>query len=288
MPWIWALPGLLALAVFLVYPSIDTFRRSLMNSNSTEFVGLESYARVFVKEETQLALLNSLLWMIVFTGVTTALGLLIAVMLERVRYDVVIKTLVFLPMAISFTAAAVIWRFVYGFQPTGFPQWGAANAALTTLGFDSHPFLISKEVIPFYGINNVAVIVAAVWMTTGFAMMVFSAAIRGLPQELLEAARVDGAKEWQVFWHIIRPSIMPTIYVVATVLVISALKVFDLVFVMTGGLFETDVVANRMYKEMFEYREFGIATALSVILLFLSLPVIAINIQRFRRHERER
>ncbi len=281
-------PGLLALAVFLVYPSLDTFRRSLMNSNSTEFVGLESYVRVFLKEETQLALLNSLLWMILFTSVTTVLGLLIAVMAERVRYDVIVKTLVFLPMAISFTAAAVIWRFIYGFQPPGFPQWGAANAALTTLGFDPHPFLISKHLIPFYGINNIAIIVAAVWMTTGFAMMVFSAAIRSLPQELLEAARVDGASEWKLFWHIIRPSIMPTIYVIATVLVISALKVFDLVFVMTGGLFETDVVANRMYKEMFEYREFGIASALSVVLLLLSLPVIAINIRRFRRQERDR
>ncbi len=282
------LPGLLALAVFLVYPSIDTFRRSLMNANSTEFVGVESYVRVFQKEETQLALLNSLLWMVLFTSVTTALGLLIAVMSERVKYDVIVKTLVFLPMAISFTASAVIWRFIYGFQPPGFPQWGAANAALTALGFDPHPFLISKEVIPFYGINNIAIIAAAVWMTTGFAMMVFSAAIRGMPQELLEAARVDGANEWKVFWHVIRPSIMPTIYVIATVLVISALKVFDLVFVMTGGLFETDVVANRMYKEMFEYREFGIASALSVILLLLTLPVIVINIRRFRRQELER
>ncbi len=284
-PYFWIIPAALFLGVFLVYPVIDTVRISFMNENSSAFVGLDNYTDVFSKDDSQSALLNNLLWMFFFTGVTVVLGLIIAVLTDRVRYEVVAKAIIFIPMAISFVAAGVIWKFMYTFQPEGFTQWGTLNAAITSLGAAPIGWLVDEGKVPVYGINNIAIITAGIWMWTGFAMVILSAGLKGIPSEVLEAARMDGASEWQIFWRIIIPLLSTTIAVVATTLVINALKVFDLVFIMTSGNFDTDVVANRMWKEMFVFRDFGTAGALAVILLITIVPVMLITIRRFRRQE---
>ncbi len=293
MPWIWLLPAVAFVGVFLIYPVVDTLRISFMNHDSSSFTGLDNYKFVFTERSTQSALLNNLLWLFLFTSITVALGLTVAVLTGRVRYEATAKAFIFIPMAISFVAAAVIWRFMYEFKPDveGFTQIGTVNATLTSLGAAPRAWLVdtgpSGLPRPFQ-INNFAIVAAGVWMWTGFAMVVLSAGLKGISTEVLEAARVDGANEWQIFRRIILPILYPTIAVVATTLVIMALKKFDLVWVMTGGNFDTDVVATLMWKQMFSFRHFGRASALAVVLLGAILPIMLISIRRFRAQEETR
>ena len=295
IPWIWLLPALLFIAVFLVYPVIDTLRISFMNDDSSVYVGLENYQFVFTNSSTQSALLNNVLWLALFTVHAVGLGLIIAVLTGRVRYESLAKAAIFVPMAISFVAAAVIWRCMYAFKPEGFTQIGLVNAAGTGVGLEPIAWLVEHQLpyvdqllsMPLHT-NNFALIAVGVWMWTGFAMVVISAGLKGIPTEVMEAARVDGASEWQIFWRILLPMLSPTIAVVATVLVIQALKKFDMVWVMTAGNFGTDVVATLMFKEMFNFRDFGRAAALAVILLAAILPIMLITIRRFRRQEETR
>lgn len=286
-PWFWLIPALIFLAVFLVYPVVETVRISFMDASSRDLVGLDNYVHVFTRGDTQRALLNNLLWLSLFSVVTAGLGLCIAVLADRVRYEVAVKTLIFVPMAISFVAAGVIWTFMYQFQPdqAGFTQTGTINAVVVALDGDPVPWLVERGVVPVFGVNNPAIIFAGIWMWTGFAMVVLSAALKGIPGEILEAARVDGPGDWQIFWRIIVPMIWPTIVVVAITLMINALKVFDLVFIMTGRRFSTDVIATRMWREMFISLHFGRAGALAVLLLIAIIPIMAFNIRRFRQEE---
>lgn len=283
--WLWLVPALFFLGVFLVYPVVETVRISFMDANSVKPVGLANYIHVFTRPDTQRALLNNLLWLFLFTSVTTSLGLMAAVMAGRVRYEVAVKTLIFIPMAISFVAAGVIWTFMYQFQPNqpGFTQTGTINAVLVALGGTPIPWLVERGTLPVFGVNNLAIILAGVWMWTGFAMVILSAGLKGIPAEVLEAARVDGANEWQVLWRIMVPMIWPTVVVVVITLMINALKIFDLVFIMTGGRFGTDVIATRMWREMFISLHFGRAGALAVLLLVAIIPIMLINIRRFRQ-----
>jgi len=230
------------------------------------------------------ALRNNALWVVFFTLITVTLGLLLAVLTDRVRYEPVAKAVVFLPMAISFVAAGIIWRFMYDFRPPGLPQTGTVNALLTTVvpGFEPRAWLINQPG------NTIALIVAAAWAWTGFSMVILSAGLKSIPADVLEAARVDGATEWRVFWRIIVPMLGSTIAVVATTMVITALKVFDIVYIMTNGNFETEVIANRMYKEMFNVRHFGRASAIAVLLLVAIVPVLLVNVRRFREQEATR
>ena len=198
-------------------------------------------------------------------------------MVDRVRYEAVAKSLIFLPLAISFVGASVIWRFVYAFSPPGRPQVGLLNAIKVGLGGEPIGWFIEKS------INNYALIVIMIWLQTGFAMVILSAAIKGVPPETIEAARIDGAGGWQVFFRVIIPQIRGTIITVATTILIAVLKVFDVVFVMTSGQFDTEVIANRMYQEMFRFRNFGHGSALAVILLVAVIPVMVINIRNLRR-----
>lgn len=295
IPWLWLLPSFVFIGVFLVYPAVDTFRISFMNANSTQFIGMDNYTYVFTSRATQTALLNNILWLTLFTLLSVGLGLTVAVLTGRVRYEAAAKGAIFIPMAISFVAAAVIWRFVYAYRPPGFEQIGLANAVTTASGLPPVPWLIEQR-LPFSGValpgplhtNNLALILVGVWMWTGFAMVILSAALKGISTEVLEAARVDGANEWQIFWRIIVPVLSPTIAVVATTLVIQALKKFDLVWVMTAGNYGTDVVATLMYKEMFNYRDFGRSGALAVILLVSIVPMMVYSIRRFRSQEESR
>jgi alpha-glucoside transport system permease protein len=299
VPWLWLSPAIVLLGTYLVYPSIDTFRRSLLDARSQSFVGLDNYDFImrnplpFVAD-THSALLNNFLWLALFTALTVGLGLIIAVLTSRVRYEAAAKATIFIPMAISFVAAAVIWRFMYEFNP----NIGTVNAVLTRFGDNPTAWLQSANA-PYYWlveegprtlpgplqINNFALIMVGVWMWTGFAMVVLSAGLKGISTEILEAARVDGANEWQIFSRIIIPILSPTIVVVATTLVINALKLFDLIWVMTGGRFQTDVVATLFFKEAFVVRDFGVGAALAVVLLLLVVPIMLISIRRFQFQE---
>jgi alpha-glucoside transport system permease protein len=283
-PWLWLAPALAFLLVFLVYPTVRTVILSFYGPNSERFVGLANYAYVFSDGTMLMALRNNAIWLVFFTLLTVILGLLIAALTDRVTYEAVAKAVVFLPMAISFVAAGVIWKFMYDFRPPGTPQTGTVNAALTALLPDFRPqaWLINPPV------NNFALIVAAAWVWTGFCMVILSAGLKGVPSEVLEAARVDGAHEWQVFWLVIVPMLGSTIAVVTTTMIITALKAFDIVYVMTNGNYETEVIANRMYKEMFNSRDFGRASTIAVILLLAIIPVMAINLKRFREQEAQR
>jgi alpha-glucoside transport system permease protein len=219
-----------------------------------------------------------LLWMILMVSGTIVVGLLVAVLADRVPYERVAKAIIFLPMAISFVGAGVIWKFVYDYG-TGRVQIGLLNAILTALGLQPVAWLQTV------GVNNLALIVVGVWMWSGFCMTILSAALKGVPTEILEASRVDGASEWRVFRAIIVPMIMPTIAVVATTMVINVLKIFDIVYVMTGGNFGTEVIANRMYQEMYNAFRTGRATAIAVVLILLIIPFIYFNIRRFQAQE---
>ena len=291
-PWLWIAPALVFLSVFLVYPAGETVHLSFKNANSTAFVGADNFTHIFTRSDTRTVLLNNLLWLTLFTGFTVALGLIVAVLTDRVRYEVAAKAIVFIPMAISFVAAGVIWTFMYQFQPDvpGFTQTGTVNAVLKAVGGSPQAWLVKSDwrVFDIGGRNNLAIIVAGIWMWTGFAMVVLSAGLKGIPSEILEAARVDGASEWQTFRRIIVPMLWPTITVVAVTLMINALKIFDLVFIMTGGRFGTDVIATRMWREMFISLNFGRASALAVVLLVAVVPVIVLNIRRFRREDEAR
>jgi len=280
LPWLFMLPALLILAFFLVYPTLDTLYLSLFDKRSENFVGLHNYVWALTSKDMFIAFRNNLLWLVLFTALTVSLGLALAVLLDRVRYEAVAKSIIFLPMAVSFVGAGVIWKFVYAFRPASAAQIGLLNAILTNFtNLDPIGWLVNRAT------NNFALIVAGVWIWTGFCMVILSAAYKGIPGELIEAARVDGASEWQVFWGITIPMMKPTIAVVTTTMVINVLKVFDIVYVMTNGDLGTEVIANRMYKEMFHFRNFGRASAIAVILLLAIIPVMLVNIRRFQEQE---
>jgi alpha-glucoside transport system permease protein len=274
-PWLWLAPALIFLGVFLVYPTIATIGRSLYDQFDRNFIGLDNFAWFFGRNDTLLALRNNVIWVILLTGLVVGFGLLVAVLVDRVKYESVVKTVVFLPMAISFVAAGVIWRFMYDLDP----DIGPMNAAVVAAGGDPVAWISSP---PF---NNFWLIIVGVWMLTGFAMVILSAGLKGISTELLEAARVDGANEWHVFRKIILPLLAPTMAVVATTIVIYALKTFDVVFVMTNGNFDTEVIANRMYKDLFANNQAGRAAATAIVLLVAIVPVMAYNVRRFQQQE---
>jgi alpha-glucoside transport system permease protein len=295
LPWVWLLPALFFILLFLVYPVVDTLRISFMDAGSESYIGFKNYMSIFTGSATQNALLNNILWLILFTVLSVGMGIILAVLTGRVRYESFAKAAVFIPMAISFVAAAVIWRFVYAYRPEGFTQIGLINTLASSIGFEPVAWLVEQP-LPYINsllpqplhTNNFALIVVGVWMWTGFAMVVLSAGLKGISHEILEAARVDGASEFQIFRRIIMPLLSPTVAVVATTLVIQALKKFDMVWVMTAGNYGTDVVATLMFKEMFNFRDFGRAAALAVVLLLAILPIMLINIRRFRLQEETR
>jgi len=272
-------PAGLLLSMFLVYPVLNTIYLSFLDNDSEQFVGWDNYVYLFTSPATLVVFRNNILWLVLFTGACLVIGLLMAVLANQVRYEAIAKAIIFVPMAVSFTAAGVIWRFMYIYRAPQFGQTGVMNALLDVLGFDPIPWISNTSV------NNYALIAAGIWMWTGFALVVVSAGLKGIPSEVIEAARIDGANERQIFWHVILPMLKSVLVVVAVTLVINSLKVFDLVYVMTFGNYDTDVLANRMFKEMFTFGNFGRASAVAVVLLLAIIPMMAVNIRRFRRGE---
>jgi alpha-glucoside transport system permease protein len=278
-PWLWIGPVFLFLILYLIYPTLNTLYLSFFNADSSKYIGLANYLAIFTTPDLLLVLRNNAYWLVLLTLLTVTFGLLMAVLFDRVSYESVAKAIIFLPMAISFVAAGVIWKLMYDYQPPGHPQTGTLNAIMTALGGLPVPWLVDPRV------NNLALIMIGVWMWTGFSLVILSAGLKSIPTEILEAARVDGANEWQVLTRITIPMLGSTVAVVATTIIIYALKAFDIVYVMTNGNFNTDVIANRMYNEMFTYLDFGKASAIAVVLLLAIIPVMLININRFRAQE---
>ena len=282
LPWIYVGPSLLLLVGYLVIPAVRTFYLSFFGPSSDRFVGLQNYIFALTAPDMLITFRNNFLWLVLVTGISVGLGLVIAVLIDRVKYEPLAKSLIFLPMAISFVGASVIWRFIYAYRPVGSEQIGILNALATSVGLEPVGWLVNR------GLNNFALIVIMIWLQTGFCMVLLSSAVKGVPNDVIEAARVDGASEIQIFRRIIVPMIMPTVTVVATTVVVLVLKVFDIVFVMTGGNLQTDVIASRMIKEMFNFRNFGRGSAIAVILLIAVIPVMVANIRRFRQQELDR
>jgi len=282
LPWVFLTPALLLLGAYLVIPTILTFYISLLDGRSQAFVGLTNYTTLLTTKDIGEAFRNNLFWLVGVTGVSVSLGLLIAVLADRVRYEPVPKTLIFLPMAISFVGASVIWKFIYAFRPAGTDQIGLLNGVVTSLGFAPIGWLVERS------LNNFALIAIMIWLQTGFCMVLLSAAVKGIPQEMLESARLDGANEVQIFWRMIVPTIRSTLLVVATTTILLVLKVFDIVYVMTAGNQGTEVLASLMFKEMFSFRHYGRGSAIAVILLLAVIPVMVVNIREFRSHDAHR
>ena len=284
-PWIWVGPALLLVTAFLVAPAIGTIFTSLQD-HAGNWVGLRNYQRQLVDFPTGgawIAIRNNLYWLVIYTLFVLFFGLLLSILYDRVPYESVVKSLIFLPMAISSVALGVIWKFMYAYQPGDATQTGTLNYILVNW-FHQAPRLFLQDP----AINNFALIAAAVWGITGFSMVILSAALKGIPADLLEAARVDGAGELTIFRRVIFPLMIPTVVVVGTTLVIFALKAFDIVYVMTAGNFGTDVLGNRMYKLLYQSDNPGGASAVAIILLLAVIPVLIFNLRQFRAVEARR
>ena len=279
-PWLFAGPALFFLTLYLIYPVFETLWLSFQNSDSTAFVGWSNYQWLFNDGEFYLTLRNNLLWLIIVPTLSTVFGLAVAVLADRAKFGTVAKSIIFMPMAISFVGASVIWKFVYHYNGEGDIQIGILNALVVALGGDPQ-FWLSIEIW-----NSVLLMVILIWVQTGFAMVILGAALRSVPEETLEAAIIDGANRRQLFFRITLPQIMPTVIVVWTTIAILVLKVFDIVLAMTNGQWETQVRANLMYDWMFRGAgDFGRGSAIAIIIMLSVTPIMAWNIYRFRKDE---
>ncbi len=279
-PFVFVGPAIAILFWYLALPTVRTFYISLFDRDSINFVGLQNYVAVFTERIMFEAFRNNLLWIVFGATLSVVFGLLIAVLADRSRYETFAKSLIFLPMAISMVGAGVIWNFIYEVKDINSAQIGLLNAIWVGLG--GQPQAWTALLQPW---NNLFLIVIVIWLQTGYAMVLFSAAIKGIPAELLEAARVDGATEVQVFFRIMIPYIMGTIITVGTTIIIFTLKIFDVVMVMTGGQFGTHVIATQFYRQYFTNRNFGFGSAIAIVLLVAVIPVMVYNLRQFSERE---
>lgn len=294
-PFVFVGPAMAILAWYLAIPTLRTFWISLFDRNgppaglsfieqlgSDRFVGLNNYLAVFTERVMLEAFRNNIMWIVFGSTLSVAFGLVVAVLADRSRFERLAKSLIFLPMAISFVGASIIWKFVYEFRPAGQPQIGLLNSILTSLGGAPKAWAQWVEISPW---NNLFLIVIVIWLQAGFAMVLFSAALKGIPDELLEAGRIDGANEFQIFFGIMIPYIQGTIVTVWTTIVIFTLKIFDVVWVMTGGQFGTHVIATQFFRQSFTAQNFGYGSAIAIVLLIAVIPVMVYNLRQFREQE---
>lgn len=271
---IFAGPALFFLILGLIYPAIRTMWMSLYDRRTENFVGADNYVQVFTDPNLRTTLINTAWWVLLVPVLATAIGLLYAILVDGKRGEQAAKSLVFMPMAISFVGAGIIWSLMYDYKGAAFEQTGLANKVVTSLGFEPIRFLQDGPWNTFF------LIVVMVWIQAGFAMVLLSAAIKAIPVDIVEAARLDGVNAWQMFRSITIPSIRPTLVVVLTTIIIATLKVFDIVQTMTGGNFQTSVLANEMYTQSFTHGNRGIGSALAVMIFVLVIPVVAFNIRQ--------
>ncbi len=274
-------PALVLLATGLIWPAIQTLWQSVTDRDGA-WVGIDNFQVVFTDPTMLTVLRNTVIWVLIVPVASTAIGLAYAVFIDRSKGEKVLKSLVFMPMAISMVGASIIWGFMYTYRAEGFDQIGFLNQVLVWLGGTPHQFL---NVPPW---NTFFLILVFVWIQTGFAMVVLSAAIKGVPMELHEAASLDGASGWQRFWSVTVPWIRGALVVVLTTITIATLKVFDIVRTMTGGQFETSVIANEMYSRAFRLGQPAIGAALAVVLFVMVIPIIVYNVRTLRQHREVR
>ena len=283
-PWLFLLPALLALGLYLAYPVFETIRLSLterLPGGGSEFAGLSNYSQMFTEPKFWEALRNNMFWLVIVPGMSTAFGLLAAQLTDRISWGNIAKSLIFMPMAISFVGAAVIWKLVYDTRPIDQDQIGVLNALYLNLGGTEPQTWLT---IPMW--NSFFLMLVLIWIQTGFAMVILSAALRGIPEETIEAAILDGAKPFQVFFKIKVPQIMGTIVVVWTTITIVVLKVFDIVFAMTNGQWETQVLANYMYDKLFRANDWGVGSASAMVIMALVTPILVWNVYNARKEMR--
>jgi len=281
-PFVFVGPAVAILIFYLAWPTLVTFRLSLLDRNGVAFVGLQNYVAAFSQRLMLESFRNNLMWILFGSTFSVISGLLVAVLADRSRWERVAKSFIFLPMAISFVGAGVIWNFIYTVRPAGVPQIGLLNAIATGLGGAPRAWYAWTDIIPW---NNLFLIVIVIWLQTGFAMVLFSAALKGIPGELMEAGRIDGATEVQIFFRIMIPYIRGTVITVWTTIVIFTLKIFDVVWVMTGGQFSTEVIATQFYRQSFVARNTGYGSAIAIVLLIAVIPVMIYNLRQFREQE---
>ena len=277
---IFLLPAGILLTVGLIYPAVNTTVLSFFNRNSQEFGGFDNFVWMVTQPQIQITLLNTLVWVALVPTLSTIFGLAYAVFIDKSKGEKVLKSLVFMPMAISFVGAGIIWRFMYEYRAEGFSeQIGVLNQIIVWVGGEPQQFLQNSPWNTFF------LIIVMVWIQTGFAMVLLSAAIKGVPVEIVEASRLDGANPWQTFWNVTVPGIRSTLVVVVTTISIATLKVFDIVRAMTGGNFDTSVVANEMYTQAFNRGEFGQGSALALVLFVMVLPIVVYNVRIMRKQK---
>ncbi|MDJ0628251.1 MAG: sugar ABC transporter permease [Rhodobacter sp.] len=281
-PWLFLFPAIFALGLYLAYPVFETLRLSVTDRDAGgAFVGLANYSQMFGEAKFWEALRNNMLWLLIVPAASTAFGLLAAQLTDRIGWGNLAKSLIFMPMAISFVGAAVIWKLVYDTRPVDQDQIGVLNAIYLALG-GSDP--LTWLTVPFW--NNFFLMIVLIWIQTGFAMVILSAALRGIPEETVEAAIVDGANPFQIFFKIKVPQIMGTIVVVWTTITLVVLKVFDIVFAMTNGQWETQVLANYMYDKLFRSFDWGVGSASAMIIMLLVTPILVWNVRNARKEMR--
>jgi alpha-glucoside transport system permease protein len=282
--WLWVAPAVLLIAVFFIYPMILTFYSSFQRTdtlgNVLGFVGLKWYVQIFTNPSNLEILRNNVLWLVVGTTLTVGLGLVVAVLVDRVKIERVIKSTLFIPMALSFVAASVIWQLVYAYEPAGQTQIGLLNAFLGLFNIPPQSWFTNAA------INNFALITIYVWMWTGFSMVILSAALKGIPDEIIEAAKIDGASRFTMFWRVMVPMIAPTLTVVIITMIINILKIFDVIYVNTGGLYGTNVINQEFYNQFFNFQNYGLGSAWAVVLFVALLPIVFINVRRIRAEGR--
>ena len=275
-------PAVLLLAFGLVYPAVTTVLSSFKSPNLQTWVGFDNYLEVFTNPSMRRVLLNTLLWVMLVPTLSTASGLIYAVLVDRTRFEKVAKTLVFLPMAISMVGAGIIWKFVYDYKPANRPQTGLANQFLVWLGMDTQQFLLN------WPWNTLFLIAVMVWIQAGFAMTVLSASIKAIPDDIIEAAKLDGASNFRMFRSVTVPSIRPALVVVLTTVAMATLKVFDIVYSMTGGNFGTSIVANEFYIQTFRTAQRGVGATLAVLLFVMVIPIVIYNVRQMKLSEEQR
>lgn len=281
-------PSLLLIAVGLLYPAVGTIYQSFFGSSyqpilggdgAGNFVGLDNYRRIFTNGDLLQVLRNTALWVVLTPLLATSFGLVYAVLIDRSRFEKFAKALIFLPMAISLVGASIIWKFVYDYKGSDQGQLGVLNALLKAAGFDTYRFLLTEPWNTFF------LIVIIVWVQAGFAMTILSAAIKAIPDDIIEAAKLDGVNGFKLFRYITVPSIRPSLIVVLTTISITTLKVFDIVRTATGGQFGTSVLAYEFYVQSFRSFDFGLGAALATLIFVLVMPIVVYNIRQMRRLE---
>ena len=280
-PWLFLAPSLIALGLYLAYPVVETLRMSFSEripGGGSRFVGLDNYQQMVNEPKFWEALQNNILWLIFVPAFSTGFGLLAAQLTDRIKWGNIAKSIIFMPMAISFVGAAVIWKLVYDTRPIDHDQIGILNALYIWFGAESPKTWLT---IPFW--NNFFLMAVLIWIQTGFAMVILSAALRGIPEETIEAAVLDGANPFQLFFKIKMPQITSTIVVVWTTITIVVLKVFDIVFAMTNGQWETQVLANYMFDKLFRANDWGVGSASAMVIMLLVTPILVWNVRNARK-----